>query len=735
MNQNMRRYKKRMLILCMMLAIVLMITGVSYAIFTSYSSQSDANTLAASCMDLEFNGQNEINLLNTYPISEGEALEQTPYTFTIKNKCDNYIEYYVIASVISTTNKVDSKYVKVSLLGDNDLNGTVINTLESISTPQSLSKYNITESYILKRGDGISKDESRTFNFRMWLDSSNKDIWTKEDIEGKDYQVKISVVGTVKTRPKDDLYVAALIDGVESSTFPTTNKYTASVECTRNGKKIDANESITWNGTKWLLSTAISDGNVRCNATFEERQAPDNWLEAANGTLLAALRDNNELKTPLTTPGAEVNAHVLDDVERQSTRVSTSYQAYYITYGTGWEANGTKFNLTGTAVTSDTYANSYSSLVGKYLPYSDLYGAGSSTAGTMKTTTNLSSVYYVVSATQNSFTYKQITSNKNATEALLASTEDDYGTSYYFRGAVKNNYVEFANKCWRIVRITGDGSIKLALHNDNWEGVDNPCSSTNNYDTAAFAMYSDSAYNSAFNTNTEDNAYIGFMYGTAGTSDYASTHANINKSTILTNLEIWYKNNLVSYESMLSDTIWCNDKSVITDTSFNPWEFLEPSSNSGYGKYDTYYNTTKRLVDSNNKAGGTGPSLKCPNDNNGGKLSKFTVDDTTNGNGNLTYKIGLLTADEIAFAGSIHNTHNLSTYLQENTGTNFWWSLSPGSAGGGQVGIWVVGVGSMVDSYAATAYNENYLRPAISLVSDITISRGTGTSKDPYVVN
>ena len=281
MNQRLYRYKKRMLILCIMLAVVLMITGVSYAVFTSYSSQGDANTLAASCMDLEFNGQNEINLLNTYPISEGEALEQPSYTFTIKNKCDNYIEYYVIASVISTTNKVDSKYVKVSLLGDNDLNGTVINSLESISTPQSLSKYSITENYILKRGDGISKDESRTFNFRMWLDSNNKDIWTREDIEGKDYQVKISVVGTVKTRPKDDLYVAALIDGEESTSFPTTSGYTASVECTRNGKKVNAKESIVWNGTEWELIAKITNGNVRCNAifnkielyTFEQRMA------------------------------------------------------------------------------------------------------------------------------------------------------------------------------------------------------------------------------------------------------------------------------------------------------------------------------------------------------------------------------------------------------------------------------------------------------------------------------
>ena len=297
MNHSLYRYKKRMLILCIMLAVVLMITGVSYAVFTNYSSQTDTNTLAASCMDLEFNGQNEINLLNTYPISEGEALEQTPYTFTIKNKCDNYIEYYIIASVISTTNKIDSKYVKVSLLGDNDLNGTVINTLESISTPQSLSKYNITENYILKRGDGISKDESRTFNFRMWLDSSNKDIWTREDIEGKDYQIKISVVGTVRTRPKDDLFIAALINGEESTSFPTTGGYTASVECTRNGKKIDVNESITWNGTKWILTTAISDGNVRCNATFETKKP----------TLAEAILANNEVKTPITAPGKEVS--------------------------------------------------------------------------------------------------------------------------------------------------------------------------------------------------------------------------------------------------------------------------------------------------------------------------------------------------------------------------------------------------------------------------------------------
>ena len=602
MNHSLYRYKKRMLILCIMLAVVLMITGVSYAVFTSYSSQTDANTLAASCMDLEFNGQNEINLLNTYPISEGEALEQTPYTFTIKNKCDNYIEYYVIASVISTTNKIDSKYVKVSLLGDNDLNGTVINTLESISTPQSLSKYSITENYILKRGDGISKDESRTFNFRMWLDSNNKDIWTKEDIEGKDYQVKISVVGTVKTRPKDDLYVAALIDGVESSTFPTTDKYTASVECTRNGKKIDANESITWNGTKWLLTTAISDGNVRCNATFETKKP----------TLAEAILANNEVKTPITAPGKEVST---------------------------------------------------------------------------------------------------------ASEALLASTPDDYGTSYYFRGAVKNNYVEFANKCWRIVRVGGDGSVKLILHNDNTAKAANPCNSANNSTTAAFARYSGETYKSAFNTNYNDNAYVGFKYGTVGAGDYALTHANTNKSTILTNLEAWYeKNNLKNYEKVIADTVWCNDKTNVTDTSYNPWNWSDVTG-LGYGTIVTYYGATQRLVNTNGSAGGTGPSLKC-----NGELSK------------INSKVGLITADELAFAGCAYTKNNKTTYLQENATDTEWWSLSPDDFSGSGALVWYVigGIGYFGYNYVSNTYG---LRPSISISSDTTISGGSGTSEDPYIIN
>ena len=430
--------------------------------------------------------------------------------------------------------------------------------------------------------------------------------------------------------------------------------------------------------------------------------------------LAKAILANNEVKAPITTPGKEINAYTKDDITDTAMKsVSSTVQAYYITYGTGYEANGTKFNLTGAAVTSDTYANSYSSLVGKYLPYDSLDSAGSNTAGTMTTTTDLNYVVYVVGATQDSYAFKIIACNKNTTEALLASTEDDYGTSYYFRGAVKNNYVEFANKCWRIVRVGGDGSVKLILHNDNKAGVANPCDAANNSDSAAFARYSGTTYTSKFNEKADDNAYVGFKYGTSGSSTYEVTHANTNNSTILTNLETWYNDNLSTYEKVIADTEWCNDKTNVTDTTYDPLR-LSPNG-LGYGTNVTYYGATQRLVSKSDSAGGTGPSLKCT-----GELSK------------INSKVGLITADELAFAGYVYKQINLTTYLDENATDTYWWSLSPSAFNGSNASVWHVN-GSSGRLYNGYVDGAGGLRPSISLKSATNVT-GEGTSSSPFVV-
>lgn len=263
------------------------------------------------------------------------------------------------------------------------------------------------------------------------------------------------------------------------------------------------------------------------------------------------------------------------------------------------------------------------------------------------------------------------------------------------------------------------------MNNDNTSGDANPCATVVS-SKSAFAHYSGSTNSTQFNGNRDDNTYVGLMYGTISATNYASAHANINKSTILTNLETWYKNNLASYESKLADTIWCNDKSTFT-TFRNGSTY---GTGLGYGTNRTGYGAYNRIYGGDTSVYAN-PSMICPNDNNGGKLSKFTVGDTINGNGNLTYKVGLLTADEAAFAGFVNGKSNYSTYLQENTDNQGWQTLTSCYFDGEYAMNFYVGVGSLsyttVTSYLA-------LRPAISLISATTISGGSGTSEDPYVI-
>ena len=230
------------------------------------------------------------------------------------------------------------------------------------------------------------------------------------------------------------------------------------------------------------------------------------------------------------------------------------------------------------------------------------------------------------------------------------------------------------------------------------------------------------------------------MYGTVGASSYAAAQANTNPSTILTNLNKWYTNVLSKQanfkDTQLADTIWCNDKSVVTDPTFNPSsETL--GTNYGYGANINYYSASKRLVQASSwSAGGTGPSLICPNDHTGGKLSKFTVSDTTYGNGALSgyAKVGLLTADEIAFAGGALKSSNLTYYIKGNTNSSYWWALSPSGFPGDRARVWGVDGN---DGRFGSVYvsGSRGVRPSLSLQSGVKISTsGNGSATSPYKI-
>ena len=276
----------------------------------------------------------------------------------------------------------------------------------------------------------------------------------------------------------------------------------------------------------------------------------------------------------------------------------------------------------------------------------------------------------------------------------LCKAKDAYGDSYYYRGNVTNNYVKFAGFYWRIIRINGDGTVRVIY--DGTSAHANGESSTDRQ-----------IGTSAFNSRYDDNAYVGYMYGKTDASTYAETHANTNNSVIKTYLDTWYENNIkgTANEQYIADNIFCNDRSLA-------------SNNTGTGADTsvTYYRWY-------NSAGTTQNSkmmLTCPQKNDA-----FTVNDTTKGNGALTYGIGLLTTDEVALAGG-WSSDNLNYYLY--SGQDYCLA-SPDSfdvAGGFANGRYVDSDGSL-----GTIGNPFGARPVLNLSSDV-LKNGNGTASDPY---
>lgn len=277
----------------------------------------------------------------------------------------------------------------------------------------------------------------------------------------------------------------------------------------------------------------------------------------------------------------------------------------------------------------------------------------------------------------------------------IYKAEDDLGNTYYFRGNVENNYVKFANYYWRIIRINGDGTIRIV-----YAGTVAHENGYDDSDTKDMIIGE-----SAFNLNYNDNAYVGYMYGTPGSSTYNDTHANINDSTIKKTIDTWYKNNLLSYQGKISDAIYCNDRSLTEGT--------------GIKNAEGYYGFNSRLENMQ-------PSYICTNKND-----KFSVNNDI-GNGKLTYSIGLLTMDDIMFSGS-DGADISSSYLYNN---GLWWTMTPAAFLPQDIlephcVLYMSNLSELREEHVGSEWG---IRPVISLKSSAIIS-GNGTINNPFTVD
>ena len=329
-----------------------------------------------------------------------------------------------------------------------------------------------------------------------------------------------------------------------------------------------------------------------------------------------------------------------------------------------------------------------------------------------------------------------------ASDKGMYKAQDDLGMSYYFRGAVDNNWVKYGkytkdmyncnngtisatdtgNSCtkiassgddiyWRIIRINGDNSIRMI-----YSGVTAPTESTKVIKTEDTSLG-----NSQFNANSVKAEYVGYMF-TVG-----QQHGTGTDSTIKTYLDNWYANytDLNKTGTKITDQIYCNDRTSSTsDVAYSTTNYKTLTSwNSTGTQY--YYGAYGRIAKDNN------PMLTCAVDSD-----RFTVNKiNSKGNGALNYPIGLITIDEVEMAGnhwSESNTIEINTSYYLHTGVNYW-AGSPHEFRDGVIAreFDVYGAGYLYYDYVGYG---NGVRGVVSLSSESKLL-GSGTYNDVYTVN
>lgn len=319
------------------------------------------------------------------------------------------------------------------------------------------------------------------------------------------------------------------------------------------------------------------------------------------------------------------------------------------------------------------------------------------------------------------------------------------------------NYVKLSNNtCWRIVRTTSTGGVKM-IYNGTWG--DTTANSCANKTGKAQTRYNNADRTVSFNDSSSTVAgktYSGLQYKNIHAVGYTFTSSvapsttstktpaelfgaspdgsatNDQPSIMKQYIEDWYSSTMTDYTNKLEgDAGFCQDRRLNTSSTWTTplaedSNTIVPYGTSGLTQY--YFGAYPR----NTLASTFNPLLTCPR----GKVDLYSYSNNAgNGNGQLTYPTALLTADEASLAGSGNNNsfsaYNANSFLHSGS---YFWLLSPyyRYSNGGAYGFILGTLGGLDHDYVFRALG---VRPAISLTSGTIPVSGTGTATDPWIVN
>lgn len=640
--------------------ICLISIGISFGYYLLSKKQDNNNVAGSKCFKLEFSNESEaINLSNMYPISDEEGRKLTPYSFTITNTCDMLAGYTVNIEMLEGTT-LNSKYLDLMV------NNEEIKLLSNYEETKTVIDGS-TESRVIAKGT-LGYNDSVDYTVRFWMDKDVEDV----DSMNKYFASKIVVVATPSTWDSTSAGYSTLHDAILANEYQSTPE--------------DAIKRIEAKGSPDLSNTAPIIKWVEKTGESSTRRVIKPTLEAINSVPeLSDLSQDEQYMYVCTgkTFNSETAWYTLSDCSLKDPATldySGDTKYYYSTEYMSYNHQNQKI---------------YSARNHGNVEVFQIVGATKSIS--TQTTNGVQYAVNVYSLSCVTLTETELENDKS--DRGLYQNVDDYGTTYYYRGNVKNNNVYFAGYYWQIVRINGDGSIRL-IYNGSVKNATGNAQSINN------RIYQ-------FNSKYNDPAYVGYMYGDPDATTFAEVHANTNDSTIKAAVDSWYKTNIEDkgYSGYISTSIgFCGDRSLYSNSG---GDGVQTDKDTRFGAYGRYQANTAQFTCSE-------PARNL-----------YTTTGSSVGNKALTYPVGLITYDEMVFAGIDGRHINKLSWIYSMFHT---WTMSPsgfvaGNAAGGEFNE--VSVGTL---YANTITSERNARPVINLKPDVKITGGTGTSNEPFIV-
>ena len=626
--------------------------------------QLGRNEVTSGCLELILSKEGDaINFEKAYPITDEEGKETTPYSFTVENTCDMFASY-IITLEVTKESTLDSSYI-ASMLNTN-----AIQTLDELETTEVSDDSQYKEAYVLGRGS-LGNGDSEDYTLRLWMDEETPPT---PDTMNKIFKAKVVITYTKSTYSPVENGITTLHDAILANEYQTTDVQ-VSIE------KINSKQTPDFTKTAPIInwqevSTTSTTDTVNWIVARKEDVGSD--LDyASNLTANSAVVAFSNTYTF----DSDTGRYYLGDLIYQDPSTIDFSNGNYYTCG-----SGTNVSSTGKL---SVYHNTNCTT---------MYKIGSLTNTEEITTSGSDGTTYPVTryTFQRAETFTQVELESDRSDKGLYAATDDYGTSYYYRGSVNNNYVYFAGYYWRIIRINGDGSVRLLYAGTT------PDATGNNLLSGW----------STFNTQRNLPLYVGYMYGNTSGTTLEEVNANTNDSNIKSYLETWYQEHLSSYTDYIADSGFCNDRSLSTRN--NNGDGVNTDKTTYYSAYDRYYSNYN-------------PTLICPDATN----DLFTVTNEL-GNQASTSPIGLITIDELMYAGYRKDYINKLAY--PFSGSTYW-TMSPGVFDSGNATaqeFYLSSDGVARYSWVTFAIG---VRPVINLNSDVQISGGIGTQNNPFVLS